>query len=156
MPVRPAETRDLPEVVIMFAKLLKFLEGKGNGLYTKDANQFTGGIIRLLGYKLTQPGNIVLVKTDNEDNPVGFLVGGMIEYPGFFADRLLGEVQWMYPFSFSSHGMVKEFDKWAQSQGATARACYATPTHSASLKAFERNGMVLGLHHYYKHYDKEV
>lgn len=153
MAVREATAKDLPELVLLMAKLLVYLEGKGNNLYTDDQNTFTGGIMEYLIVSMNGFGSVVFVMTDEQDKPIGFVAGRMVNYPKFFRDNILGEIQFLYPLSLPSRGLRDAFDKWAQERGATARSCYATPTHEKSWKIMEQDGMSLGLHHYYKHYE---
>lgn len=150
--IRQAKTKDIPELLILFTRLLESLKIHGNGLYTKDQNRFMAGIMALLSDKMNTDYNIVLVKVNQDDKPVAFLVGWLVAYPEFFENWKLGEVQWMYPLAPSSRSLVNTFDAWAQKNGATARACYATPSHTTSCRVMERDGMQLGLHHYFKPY----
>ena len=152
MTIREATPRDLPELIILFAKLLVYLESKGNRLYTNDQNTFTGGIMEYLIVKMNLPESVVLVMAGDENKPVGFIVGWIVHYPKFFQDSTLGEIQFMFPLLLSSRPLLAAFDAWAQERGATARSCYATPTHEKSWKIMELEGMDLGLFHFYKRY----
>lgn len=151
--IRQAKTKDIPTLVILFSELLLSLEKHGNRLYTKDPDRFMGGIMALISDKINTERNIVLVDTDEGDKPSAFIVGWIVQYPEFFEDCRLGELQWMWPLSFGTKPLLDAFDAWAQKHGATARSCYATPTHEVSWKMMERDGMSLGLHHFYKRYE---
>ncbi len=152
MSVRQAQTKDIPELIIMFTKLLASLENKGNRLYTRDEKRFQGGVMALISDKMNTTKNIVLVKVNDQDKPVAFIVGWIIYYPEFFEDHVRGEIQWMWPLAFSTKPLLDAFDAWAQSQGATARGCYQTPSHETSGKMMRRDGMELELYHFCKRY----
>lgn len=150
--IRTAQTKDIPELIILFNRLLASLEKHGNRLYTQDENRYQGGIMAFISDKMNTSRNIVLVDTNEQDRPKAFIIGWIIFYPEFFNDYILGEIQFMYPMSFATRPLLDAFDAWAQEQGATARASYATPSHEVSWKVMERDGMRRGLHHYYKRY----
>lgn len=154
MAVRLAQARDIPKLLMMFSQLLEFLEKSGNYLYTQDRDRFTGGIMEFLGEVMQHQFATVLVKVDDEDKVRGFLVGQVVHYPKFFEHWCLGEILWMYPFGFTMREVLDEFRAWAKEQGATGEACYATPTHTISIKAMEREGLRLGLYHLYRGYEQ--
>ena len=151
--IRPATAKDMPELIIMFTELLAYLQKKGNRLYTEDENTFVGGVMEFLIVKHQDPGSVILVQTDELDKSIAFVVGWVIQYPKFFKDCVLGEIQFMSRLGFKNRPLLDAFDAWAQARGATARSCYATPGHETSWKMMERNGMDRGLHHYYKRYE---
>jgi hypothetical protein len=150
--IRQATAKDMPELIILFTELLAYLQKMGNKLYTADDNIFMGGVMEFLIVKHHDPTSVILVQTDELDKPVAFVVGWIIQYPKFFKDCVLGEIQFMSNIGFKIRPLLDAFDAWAQDRGATARSSYATPEHETSWKMMERNGMKRGLHHYYKRY----
>ena len=156
MNVRLAEPRDIPAITEMFKELCSYLEDKGQWTLNPDWKQRENGIVALVSTKMVNEGNVVLVSEDAAGRANGFLIGWVLYYPSIFAHQRVGEIQFMFPLNFEkSPHLERAFDKWAKKQGCTATSNYATPGHTASVKAFERAGRKLTHYCFMKPYPKE-
>ncbi len=148
--IRQAQTRDIPHLTTLFLRLLQSLEDKGNQLYTGDERRFLGGVQAFICDHINVPGRVILVQTDEEDQPTAFIVGRMAYWGEFFEDWQRAEIQFLFPLSWAVHPLRDAFDDWGRQQGATIRTCGAMPGHELSWKAFERDGMSRDFYYYSK------
>ena len=128
MIVRQAATRDIYRILPLFADLIQYLRDKGNGndIFADDGLLVFGGITEYLVARVNMQneGARCLVGEDETTGDiVSFLTGIITVCPRFCRHEKLGDIEYVYPLSFASTPLVREFDSWAQSMGATARTC---------------------------------
>ena len=130
MIVRQATTRDLFQIIPLFGELIHYLRKEGNGdtIFADDANLVFGGITEFLAARVNmqlQGESVRLLVGQDEatGSIVSFLSGIIAVCPRFCRHERLGDIEYVYPLSFQSTPLVREFDAWAQSMGATARIC---------------------------------
>jgi hypothetical protein len=155
MKVRRAELRDIPILTGLFIKLLDQLKDYGQWLLSDNPVDTENGVVSFLLFKMHTEENIVLVSVDDDDRPIGFLAGWVVNYPLFYKHQRVSELQFLYPLSFKSSYLLKEFENWARELGATAETNYATPNHEMSIKCMVRANRRLGYLHFYKTYEEK-
>jgi hypothetical protein len=156
MMVRRAELRDIVALTGMFLKLLDQLKGHGQWLLSDDPVETENGVVGFLISKMHMEENVVFVSVDDNDWPIGFLVGWVLNYPLFYQHKRVAELQFLYPLSFTETPyLLKTFEKWARELGATAEQNYATPENKASIRCMVRDGRKLSYHHFCKPYEVE-
>src|SRR5574343_305359 len=119
--VRLATTRDIVTVAPLFMDLIAYLRSKGNGmdLMCDDEQLCIGGVIEFLAARVNVQGNgcLFLVGEDS-GKVVSFVIGSVLYFPKFLKHSVLGDVEYLYPISFKSTPLMREFDAWAKSRGA--------------------------------------
>jgi hypothetical protein len=152
MTVRPAETRDIPAVLMLFVALLDYLKQQNpNYNVTSDRDRLIGAVLHQIVTKMQAPDHIVLVL--EEDGAVThFCAGGIARMPEFYEYTTLAELNWFYPLSTKIKPLVDAFDVWGLEQGATTRWGFASPNSKGSQALMARDGMKLDTLQYLKVY----
>jgi len=150
MIIRKAELRDLPAIVAMFYKLTDWLESCGQKLYARDRARFENGVVLFITTKIFREDSLVLVGTDEKDDAVSFLIGGLREMDPFFEYCLICEIQWVFPFNLSVRQLERVFEKWGIEKGATAISNYSTPGNDRVEKVFYHEGREKAWHYFVK------
>jgi hypothetical protein len=139
--IRRAEPRDIQFIVSMMYNLTAWLEECGQWTYARDRKKFANGINSfVVGKMLDEANSLILVGTDENDDAVSLLIGGLRQMEPFFEYDILGEVQWVYPFNPSVRQMERVFEEWAVSKGAQALSNFSTPGNSRVEEFFKHEG----------------
>jgi hypothetical protein len=145
MRIREATKDDIPRVLPLFTKLLLTIQKSANGraVFTDDQQDFVlGAVEQLYFFQGHEPGRTLFLVGGNDQNAiVGFLVGGLMDMPRFYKDKMIAEIQWYYPISFESVHLVHVFDGWAKEHGASVRTGACHVNNDLAMRIYKRNGM---------------
>jgi len=156
MKVRQGELRDIPVLTGLFITLLDQLKDYGQWLLSDNPVEIENGVVAFLLFKMHTEENVVFVSVNEDDRPIGFLVGWILNYHSFYQHQRVNELQFLYPLSFESAPyLLDEFKKWGMALGATAESNYATPENEPSIRCMVRDGRRLSYLHFCKPYEVE-
>lgn len=115
--------------------------------YPVDPDRITGRVSRLLD----DPGCAVLVATDGDDRPIGWLhVAQQLSLEGDPRVHIMGLV---VDDSHRSGGIGQELlavgETWARERGVTRMTVYSRQTRERAHRFYEREGYVMAKRSYY-------
>jgi len=139
--IRQAEMRDLADLEMLFLMLIRHLHKSGNNYFNKDHNELRNALMAYLCYVINDNNTLIMVNESGDGVVKAFIIGGLMQQPGFFEDRLACRAYWLYPLSIQARKLVSAFEEWGRSQGATVMVNDVLLGNRRGKAAMEHYGM---------------